>query len=259
MANPALGASATAGGYGTSFTTTAVATQASGSSFVVFVAGNAAINAPTDSAGNTYVLKGSGTYTDNSNTFPYSIYVALNGTGSSTHTVTASEASTGNSLVVLFIEIKNAATLQALPTPTSSTGSATVTCPAVTPSAVPAYILSLAANLSDAVYSAPTDGFSIVAQLESGDSQMTAASAGIAVTTSVSYQTAMTLSVSEGWTANTLVFTGGATFTPQPVKSGGKLLISNGKVLTGALLLMPLSWTINRRNKRAAERLGRRK
>ena len=42
--------------------------------------------------------------------------------------------------------------------------------------------------------------------------------------------------------------------TPKPVLSGGKLLISNGKVLTGALLFMPLSWSINRRNKLAAER-----
>ena len=45
-----------------------------------------------------------------------------------------------------------------------------------------------------------------------------------------------------------------STFTPEPVDSNGKLLISNGKIVTGALMLMPLSWTINRRNKLARER-----
>ncbi len=41
--------------------------------------------------------------------------------------------------------------------------------------------------------------------------------------------------------------------TPKPVLSGGKLLISGGHIVTGAML-MPLAWSINRRNKLAAER-----
>ena len=40
---------------------------------------------------------------------------------------------------------------------------------------------------------------------------------------------------------------------PKPVLSGGKVLVSGGHVVTGAMF-MPLAWAINRRNKRAAER-----
>lgn len=44
--------------------------------------------------------------------------------------------------------------------------------------------------------------------------------------------------------------------SPKPVLSGGKLLISGGHIVTGAIF-MPLSWSINRRNKLAAPRRKR--
>ncbi|MDA8119139.1 MAG: hypothetical protein M0Z85_03625 [Gammaproteobacteria bacterium] len=41
---------------------------------------------------------------------------------------------------------------------------------------------------------------------------------------------------------------------PKPVLSGGKVLVSGGHVVTGALMFMPLRWIMDRRDKLARER-----
>lgn len=248
MSAPALGQNATAGGYGTSFTTSAVTTQATGSAFIALIlsngTGTSQINTPTDSFSNTYTLVTTGSYTDDASTQYYAIYKCLGGTGGSGHTLSVSEAS-GNSMVASFVEITNASSLDTLPASTSNTNNTSCNAPAITPSAADAYILSFIAGLGDKTFSGPTDSFAIVNQQESGDGQMCACALGLAVSATGTYQTTVTASAALGWVGNTLAFTSGVPSGTAAITEGADTVAASGNVsVTGTASIAEASDTV---------------
>ena len=76
-------------------------------------------------------------------------------------------------------------------------------------------------------------------------------SATSAGTVALTLSSAPTLTISP--TAAIFSLPAASAAAPKPVLSGGKVLVSGGHVVTGAMF-MPLAWAINRRNKLAAEK-----
>jgi hypothetical protein len=121
MTNPALGATTVSSTNisASSYTTTAVNTQASGSSFLITVVQITSSTVPTFSAdtySNTYTLVsfGSGTNPEQepSNLQYVFTYAALGGSGGNNHRVTVT-AGSGNLLYVEFTEITNSHVIDA--------------------------------------------------------------------------------------------------------------------------------------------------
>jgi hypothetical protein len=119
--------------------TAAIATQSSGSSFVVFAAGFASnSNPPTDSKSNTWTLLGNPVlYTPYGDTFDVKAYLAFSGNGGAGHTVSIiKNGYAAGEITIPFVEIRNADMLQdsAQNYPTGAqltSGNVTTTGPAV--------------------------------------------------------------------------------------------------------------------------------
>ncbi len=120
-------------------TTAAIATQSSGSSFLVFSAGfTSNSNPPTDNKSNTWTLLGDPVFYNGYNgAFNVKAYLASSGNGGTGHAVSiVKNGYAAGEITVPFVEIRNADTLQAsaqnYPTGTQLTsGSVTTTGPAV--------------------------------------------------------------------------------------------------------------------------------
>ncbi len=102
----AIGQHAWATNYGAAATTTAVTTNATGSSFVIFtLIGSLGSPSVSDSFGNTYSLVGTTGSADGFTTV--AVYLCTNGTGGAGHTATSATQPSNN--VVFFGEITGGA------------------------------------------------------------------------------------------------------------------------------------------------------
>ena len=145
--------------------TAPIATQASGSSFVVFAAGYTSnSNGPTDNKGNALPqLGGAVEYNGYGGAFNVKAYVVTGGTGGSGHTVTIVKNSvpTGE-ITIPFVEVRNATVLQDV-VQNYPTGSAQLTSGSVTTTG-PAVLLAFWwGDSTGLVHSAvPGNGFTII-------------------------------------------------------------------------------------------------
>ncbi len=269
MPNPAVGAhniGGQAAGTPTFTTATGFNSAASGSSYLLLV--TVSNSAPTLSiTSDTYnpvanwttpaLTTGSNPVNETISGGYLQALLLVNGAGGSNYQVTVHNGA-GSIFSVAFIEIQNANTT----TPIDVSGSADANVSPYYPVNVSVttansgdLIIACAESETNATAITPGTGSGFTL-LDSYAANATAlATATLSGASKGTYNAAMANGTVGGLAGITIAFkpAGGAA-TLEPVISGGKLLISNGHIVTGALMFMPLSWAINRRNKRAAER-----
>jgi hypothetical protein len=214
--------------FTTSTTTSGVTTQASGSTFVVFVQTNRAgdplhITSVTDSKSNTYTLVTS----DNpgyGGDINLSAYVCVNGTGGASHTVTANydEQATNN---VFFIEITGADTTSPADGAAATVGGGTAgtswPAPTVTTTNAADIIISCAGsygfNTGIVTISANTAaGYAVIDSILAGTVSRHAVTSYLVVSSVGSYGDTYTTSATDGYSAITLAFKAGGAPPPPP-------------------------------------------
>lgn len=231
-----------------------------GSTIEVWV-GAGGISVPAsvaDSASQSYTLQGSVHNAHSGSTL--SLWTLENNQSATALTITATFSASATNCGAWAKEIGGvtASPLQGTPTlvylTTPGTGVNAITTGSITPTTQPLVMSALVMCANAAVVATDTAAIA-------GDTGWT--NAGHANGRSESYQLTSTAATAANFTDSTNGATGyylvgaalytGSGLVSQPILSGGKLLISGGHIITGALFL-PIAWTINRRNKLAQER-----
>ena len=269
MPNPAVGAHNIGGqAVGTSTFTTATGfnSAASGSSYLLLVTTNnvAPTLSITSDTYNPVANWTTPTLTTGSNPVQEPIsggylqaLLLVNGAGGSNYQVTVHNGA-GSILSVAFVEIQNANTSAPIDVSGSADASASPYYPvnvSVTPVQAGDLIIACAESQTNATAITPGTGSGFTG-LDSYAANATAlATATLSGASTTTYNAAMTNGTVGGLAGITIAFkAAGGAVTPKPVLSGGKVLVSGGHVVTGALMFMPLRWIMDRRDKLARER-----